>query len=228
VGPRSREVLARMTDADVSNAAFPFMHMQRLSIGGARVMAVRVSYAGELGWELYVPPEVAREVIGRIWAAGTDLGIRCAGYNALGSLRMEKAYRSWGRELLPSTSPAMAGLMFAVDFSKDFIGAEALTAETKAGPARRLVQFAVETGDGWLHGDEPIYRDGVLAGLVTSAAYGHTVQKMLAFGYVPVAPGEGPEALFTGNYQIDISGKRCSATPLRRPLYDPGGQRLRS
>lgn len=228
VGPHSRQLLARLTDADVSNQAFPFMHMQRLSIGGARVMAARISYAGELGWEIYVPPEVAREVIERIGEAGADLGLRCAGYNALGSLRMEKAYRSWGRELLPSTSPAMAGLMFAVDFSKDFIGAEALAAEAKAGPSRLLVQFAVETGGGWLHGDEPIYRDGVLAGLVTSAAYGHTVQKMLAFGYVPVMPGEAPEAVFTGDYQIDISGKRCPATPLRRPLYDPGGQRLRS
>jgi 4-methylaminobutanoate oxidase (formaldehyde-forming) len=228
MGPRSRDLLVKITDDDVSNEAFPFMDVRSISVGGARVLALRVSYAGELGWELYVPPDLAQEVVQHVWQAGENLGIECAGYHALGSLRMEKAYRSWGRDLLPGTSPAMAGLLFTVDFKKDFVGRAALEKEIRSKPVKRLVQFAVEAGDDWLFGDEPVYRDGEFVGLITSAAFGHTVNRLLAFAYLQLDGGAEREAIAAGRYEVDIGGVRCPAAPVFRPLYDPEGCKLRS
>ena len=228
VGPKSRQLISRITDADMSNSAFPFMGMQRIDIGSVRVMAVRISYAGELGWELYVHPEAADEVIQRVWNAGVDLGIKCAGYNALGSLRMEKAYRSWGRDILPNTSPIMTGLLFAVDLKKDFIGKSAVADEVNRKPVKRLVQFAVECGDDWLFGDEPIYRDGAFLGLVSSAAFGHTVKKMLAFGLIQNDVGVDNGFLGSGKYAIEVGGIRYPASIIERPLYDPTRKKLQT
>src|SRR5262249_39273257 len=145
--------------------------------------------------------------------AGADLGVRCAGYHALASLRTEKAYRSWGRELSPGISPAMAGLLFAVDFRKDFIGKRALMAEVRSGPARRLVQFSLEARDAWLFGDEPIYWRDRFVGLVTSAAFGHTVGAMLAFGYLPARMiVEAIDGEICG-FEIEVAGDRHPARP---------------
>jgi len=227
-GPHSRQLLSRLTDADLSNSAFPYRHAKYLSIGGARVLAVRISYTGELGWELYVAADAAHHLSDLLWEAGSDLGVGCAGYHALASLRMEKAYRSWGRELSPGTSPAVAGLLFAVDFDKDFIGKEALHAEVSAGPQRRLVQFSVDVQENWLFGDEPVYWNGQFAGLVTSAAYGHTVGAMLAFAYLDGDAAAAADAGLAAGFEIDVGGTRQLARPLLKAPYDPAGKRLRS
>ncbi|WP_413992310.1 GcvT family protein [Labrys okinawensis] len=222
MGPNSRELLARVTDTDMSNAAFPFRTAKLISIGGARVLASRISYAGELGWELYVPPEVASGVVEQIWSAGSDLGIKWAGYNALGSLRMEKAYRSWGRDILPDVTPSEAGLLFAVSSKKEFIGSKAVAKQKNEKLTRKLVQFAIDnTGDEFLYGDEPFYRDGVYCGMVSSAAYGHTVGSLLAFALL-TSPDDSP----TSTYEVEIGGKRFGARPLENPPYDPASKKM--
>lgn len=221
-GPSSRELLSRVSDCGLSNSSFPYMTARRINISHSRVLALRVSYAGELGWELYVPPEMADDVFDSLWSAGADLDLRCAGYNALGSLRAEKGYRSWGRELLAGISPARSGLMFAVDLGKEFIGKAALIEDAKRDAGATLAQFCAEIEGNWLYGDEPIYKNGQYLGLVSSAAYGHTVGKMLAFAWIP------KEAAADGDFEIEVAGVRYPAQLLKRPPYDPRGERLKS
>lgn len=223
-GPRSRELLKRVSESDLSNQTFPFMHARTITLGCSRALALRVSYAGELGWELYVPPESALDVLDTLWAAGKDLGLHCAGYNALASLRIEKGYRSWGRELSAGLTPVSSGLMYAVDLRKDFVGKAALLEAIEIDGGPFLAQLAVDIDDNWIYGDEPIYCNGQLQGLVTSAAYGHSVGKHLAFGYV----SKSARQLDGGRYKIEVAGNRYSATLLAQAPYDPRGERLRS
>lgn len=227
MGPRSREVLQKLTDTDMSNAAFPFMGARTISVAGARVLAVRASFAGALGWELYIPADAGRRVIDGVWSVGEPFGLQCAGYNALGSLRMEKQYRSWGRDIGPMTSALVAGMMPSGETTKEFIGQSALEKLRGTTPRKRLVQLAVDCGSEFLYGDEPVYRNGRFAGLVTSAAYGHTVGKMLAFVYLGIPEGAEWAAIAAGEYQVEIAGTRYGAQPLQKPLYDPAGSQLR-
>lgn len=230
MGPRSRDLLARLSAADFSNAAFPFATMRPVDLGYARVLAGRITYVGELGWELYVPTEFAVAVYEALAAAGGDLGLRDAGYYALESLRLEKGYRAWGREISPDVTPWEAGLGFAVKLDKaaPFIGREALAAAKAKPPARRIVSFALDDPEPIAWGGELVVRDGRPAGEVTSAAYGHTLGRTVCLAMVHAGGAAADAAwLASGTWQIDIAGKRYAATVHTRAPYDPAGERVR-
>jgi 4-methylaminobutanoate oxidase (formaldehyde-forming) len=231
MGPRSRDLLARLTDADLGNDAFPFGTMRRFEIGGAPVMAIRISYVGELGWELYIPAEFAPAVLDRVIEAGADLGARPCGMHAMDSLRIEKAYRHWGHDITGEDTPIEAGLGFACAFGKNvpFTGRDAALRQRDAGVARRMVQFALEDPAPLLYHNEPIYRDGTLVGLTTSANYGHTLGRAIAMGYVRDAGGlVTPEYVNAGRYEIEVAGVRHAARASLRPMHDPKGERIKA
>jgi 4-methylaminobutanoate oxidase (formaldehyde-forming) len=231
MGPNARRLLESLTDADLSAAAFPFGTSREIDLGCGFVRATRITYVGELGWELLIPADLAVHVYDTIAEAGQEHGLRPAGYHALDSLRMEKAYRSWGHDISAGDTPLEAGLGFAVAWDKPggFTGRDALLRQKEAGVQRRLVQFALSDPDAFAYHDEPVYRDGVLAGRVSSAAYGHTLGHTVALGYV-TAPERGtPPSWYTGGeYEIEIAGRRVPADASLRPRYDPASQRPRS
>jgi 4-methylaminobutanoate oxidase (formaldehyde-forming) len=228
MGPRSRALLSRLTGADVSNDAFPFGGARDIDIGYATVRAVRITYVGELGWELYVPTEFAVGVYDHVVAAGADLGLRHAGYHAMDSLRMEKGYRSWGHDISGEDTPLQAGLGFAVAFKKDgFVGREALLRQREQPLTRRLVMFTVHDPEPLLLGDEPIYRDGALVGRITSGAYGHTLGRSVGMGYVAHAAGVDAAFLRSGRWQLEIATERIDARAQLEPPYDPASARVR-
>jgi glycine cleavage system T protein len=230
MGPDSRRLLQPLTDADLSDAAFPFGQSREIDLGYGFVRATRMTYVGELGWELLIPADLAVHVYDTITRAGAPLGLRHAGYYALNSLRLEKGYRSWGHDISGGDTPLEAGLGFAVAWDKPggFIGREALHKQRDGGVGRRLVQFALEDPDVLAYHDEPIYRDDVLVGRVASAAYGHTLGRTVALGYVTAPPGAGRSWYLTGSYQIEVAAERVPARPSLRPLYDPGSERIKA
>ncbi len=234
MGPASRELLSRISTARFDNAAFPFGTSQQIDIGYATVRATRLTYVGELGWELYVPVEFAAAVYQDVVAAGVDLGLRNAGYYAVDSLRLEKGYRAWGRELTPDINPFEAGLAFAVNWAKgQFRGRAALEGLKNAGGtatvARRIASLTVDAPQTNLWGNELILRDGEPAGFVTSAAFGHTLGRPVALGLVSNPVGSADKAwIESGSWEIDLAGMRCSAAASLRAPYDPDGQRVRS
>ncbi len=226
MGPNARILLNRVTDADLSNAAFPFLASRIISVGHATVRAVRLTYVGELGWELHVPMDQAVLVYDAIMTAGTDLGVTNAGHYAINSLRLEKGYRAWGAELSPDDTPLEAGLGFAIDWNKPFLGREALLAQKQAGVRRRLVVFVLEDPEPVLWGSEPIYRDGKPVGCTTSGSYGHSVGGAIAMGYVSHSAVVTPEFVQSGRFEINVSGRRYPATAYLRPPYDPERRRI--
>lgn len=231
MGPRSRELISKLTRADLADDAFPFATVREIGIGHALVRAARITYVGELGWELYVPAEFAVSVYAAIREAGADLGLRPAGYYALESLRMEKGYRAWGSDLTPDYTPLEAGLAFAVRLDKEvpFIGKDALLRQKQQGVKRRLVLFTLEDAEALAFGGELILRDGEPVGEVTSAAYGHTLGRAVAMGYVQNRDGVADQAFIeTGRYALDIAGERFAAKTHSRPPYDPKGERIRA
>ena len=229
MGPGSRTLLSQLTDADLSNGAFPFGTSREIELGYARVRASRITYVGELGWELYVPTEFAAGVYEAIASAGAGAGLVHAGYHAMNSLRMEKGYRHWGHDIADEDSPLQAGLAFAVAFGKrdGFVGREALLAQKGQGLKRRLVQFALEDPEPLVYHNEPIWRDGQLVGRVTSGAYGHTLGRSLCMGYVSADPALAPEHLLAGSYEIEVACKRYSARASLKPFYDPSSARIK-
>ena len=230
MGPRSRELLSRLTDCDLSNEAFPFATSQVIDLGYARVRASRITYVGELGWELYVPTEFAQGVFDAVFGAGEDLGLRLAGYHAMNSLRMEKAYRHWGHDITDEDTPLQAGLGFAVAWNKPggFVGRDALMRQKERGLTRRLVNLALQDSDKLLYHNEPILRDGVLVGRVTSGMFGHTLGTALGMGYVENA-GEvvGADFVNSGAYEVEVAGERVKAAASLRPFYDPMNLRVK-
>jgi len=220
MGPRARHVLARATAADLDAAAFPFGSVREITVAGVAVRAIRMSYVGELGWELYVPVAGAGQVWDALERAG---GATPAGYYALDGLRLEKGYRAWSRELTPDDTPLEAGLGFTVRWDKPggFIGREALLAQRARGLSRRLLLFALEDPEAVAWGDEPILRDGRVAGTLTSAAHGHTLGRPVAMGYVACTAGAPAESLLSARYEIDIAGTRIAATPALRAWVAP-------
>jgi 4-methylaminobutanoate oxidase (formaldehyde-forming) len=229
MGPSSRTLLQRLTDADLTNEGFPFGAVRDIEIGPASVRAIRMSYVGELGWELYVPTEMAGAVFDRLAPAGEDLGMSLAGMHAMDSLRHEKGYRHWGHDITDEDTPIEAGLGFLCAWDKNphFIGREALLRQREKGVKKRLVQFALEDPEPLLYHNEPIFRDGAVVGHVTSAAYGHALGRALAFGYVR-GPGMVDAAYVkAGRYEIEIAGTRHAARASLAPFYDPKNLRLR-
>jgi 4-methylaminobutanoate oxidase (formaldehyde-forming) len=230
MGPRARALLARLTDADLSNGAFPFLTSREIWLGPARVRASRVTYVGELGWEVYVPTDLATGVYDALVAAGQDLGLRHAGYHAMDSLRIEKAYRSWGHDLGSEDTPLEAGLGFAVRLDKkvQFLGRDALLAQREKPLGRRLVVFTLEDEEPLLYHDEPILRDGVLVGRITSGAYGHTIGRAIGLGYVAHADGVTDAFIESGRWELEIACDRHRARAQLSPPYDPKSLRVRS
>jgi 4-methylaminobutanoate oxidase (formaldehyde-forming) len=230
MGPRSRELLSRLTDADLSNEAFPFATSQVIDVGYARARASRITYVGELGWELYVPTEFAQGVFDAIIEEGASADLQLAGYHAMNSLRTEKAYRHWGHDVTDEDTPLEAGLGFAVAWSKSggFIGRDALLRQREGGLRRRLVQIALADTGKLLYHNEPIWRDGALVGRITSGAFGHTVGKPLGMGYIENVGGTVDAAfIHSGRYEIEVAGQRVSAEVALRPFYDPTNRRVK-
>ena len=230
MGPRSRELLARVSDADLGPGAFPFLTSREIAIGQATARASRVTYVGELGWELYVPVEQAGLVYDELAQAGRDLGLRDAGYYALDSLRMEKAYRAWGREVTIDDTPWEAGLGFAVRLDKpvSFLGREALLEQRERTLTKRLLTFVLEDEAALPWGDEPILRDGRVVGSVTSAAFGHTLGRAVAMGYVRDPGGVDAAYVAGGRFELDVAGDRIPARAGLAAPYDPRALRVKS
>jgi glycine cleavage system aminomethyltransferase T/glycine/D-amino acid oxidase-like deaminating enzyme len=226
MGPRARDVLARVSTAALDSEAFPFGAVRDLGVAGVDVRAIRLSYVGELGWELYVPATRAGTVWDALMAGGDVVP---AGYYALDSLRIEKGSRAWGRELTPDDTPLQAGLAFTVKLDKpEFIGRSALIAQRQAGVSRRLLLFAFDGTGAMAWGDEPVYRDGRLVGTLTSAAHGHTLGRGVAMGYVESEPHAPAETLLQGRYEIEVAGEPVAAAVSLRAWHDPGGARPRA
>jgi len=223
-GPQARAVLARVTDAAVDNAAFPYFTAQPLHIAQIPVLAVRISYVGELGWELYAPTEFGLGLWDKLWEAGQAFGLVPVGDGAVDSLRLEKGYRAWGADIHTEYNPFEAGLEFAVNLNKgDFIGRAALLEARKAPPSKKLCCLIVDDPAVTLMGKEPIFAAGQVIGYVTSANTGYSVGCSIAYGYLPatfIEPGNRVEIYYFGNYH--------SATVSSEPLFDRINQRMKS
>ena len=222
MGPKSRSLLQDLTPSDVSNDAFPFASSREIELGFALVRASRITFVGELGWELYVPTEFMLGVYDEIVATGEAFGLVHAGYHALNSLRIEKAYRHWSHDITDEDTPLEAGLGFAVKFDKPggFIGRDALLAQREAGVPRKLLQFKLQDPQPLLYHNEPIWRDDTLVGHITSGAYGHTLGSCIGLGYVPADAADG-------DFEIEVAGVRIPADASSRPMYDPKNERIR-
>jgi glycine cleavage system T protein len=223
MGPLARELLQPLTPQDLSDAAFPFATSTEIELGYALVRASRITYVGELGWELYVPSEFMVGVYDEIVAVGVQHGLVHAGYHALNSLRIEKAYRHFGHDITDEDTPWEAGLGFAVKLDKPggFIGREALLRQREAGIAKRLVQFQLRSPEPLLYHNEPIWRGDAIVGFVRSGMYAHTLGAAVGLGYVSAGEIE-PDA-----YEIEVAGVRQAALASLRPLYDPKNERIR-
>ncbi|WP_027577373.1 FAD-dependent oxidoreductase [Bradyrhizobium sp. WSM1743] len=230
MGPNARPLLERLSACDLSNSAFPFASSQEIEVGYAKVRASRVTYVGELGWELYVPAEFAAHVFDTIIAAGTEYGLCQSGYFALGSMRMEKGYRHWGHDIGPEDTPYQAGLGFAVKLEKPggFIGRDALLRQKEQGPIRRrLVQFRMVEPDAPLvYHQEPVWADGHLVGSITSGAYGHRIGASLGMGYVENADGVDASFLAESEFEIEVAGARHKAVAQLAAQYDPSNSKI--
>ena len=226
MGPNARALLQSLSPNDLSHESFPFANSREIELGYAVVRAARITYVGELGWELYIPTEFTAGVYDTIVEAGEPFGLVHAGYHALDSLRIEKAYRHWGHDITDEDTPLEAGLGFAVKFDKPggFIGRDALLKEKAAGSAKRLLQFLLLDPQPLLYHNEPIWHDDVLVGHVTSGAYGHTLGGAIGLGYVDSARAPNPP---DGGFSVEVAGDRIPAEASSRPMYDPGNRRIR-
>lgn len=229
MGPHSRDLLSRLTTTDLSNDSFPFLTSQEIELGYAVVRATRITYVGELGWELYIPVEFATGVYDAIIDTGAALGLRHVGFHAMDSLRIEKGYRAWGLDITDQETPLESGLMFAVAFGKsaNFIGREALLRKRDGVLHKRLAVFTLDDAEPLLHGDEPIYRDGVLVGRTSSGSFGHTLGRAVGLGYVESDQEVDATFIRSGHYEIEVLAERYVAAASLRPLYDPKSQRVR-
>jgi 4-methylaminobutanoate oxidase (formaldehyde-forming) len=230
-GPKSRELLQKLTTADLSNSGFPFRTAREIDVGFARVLCVRITYLGELGYELYIPSEQATHVYDRLIEAGREFGLVHAGLKALGSLRMEKGYRDYGHDIDNTDVPDEVGLGFALDLQKPggFIGMEAVMAHRARGPmTRRLVQVLVKDPEPLMYHAEIVLRDRVPVGYVRAASYGHTLGG--AVGLAMIEPKVPLDAAYlnSGEWEVNIAGRLYPARVSLRPLYDPGMERIKA
>ena len=232
MGPKSRALLQRLSGEDLSNSAFPFGTSREIEIGYAVVRASRLTFVGELGWEIYIPADFALHVFDRIADAGQAFGLGHAGFFALNSLRMEKGYRHWGHDISEEDTPIEAGLSFAVDYDKPggFIGYEALVKARAAGvPTKRLVQFQLEPSASsvMLYHEEPIWKDGQIVGSITSGGYGYRIGRSLGMGYVHCPEGVTADYLASGGFEIEVACEKFKAEPSLRPFLDPKNERIK-
>jgi 4-methylaminobutanoate oxidase (formaldehyde-forming) len=227
MGPRSREFLQSLTPEDLSNAAFPFATSRVIELGYALVRASRITYVGELGWELYVPSEFMQGVYDELLGAGARYGLVHAGYHALNSLRIEKAYRHWGHDITDEDTPLEAGLGFAVKFDKPggFVGRDALLQQKKTGLRKRLLQFKLCSPEPLLYHNEPIWRADAIVGFIRSGMYAHTLGAAVGLGYVNGPPGAA--LVGADDYEIEVAGTRYAAIASLQPLYDPRNEKIK-
>jgi 4-methylaminobutanoate oxidase (formaldehyde-forming) len=228
MGPSSRTVLSRLTSADLSNDAFPFATAQQINVAGHDVRAMRLTYVGELGWELYVPWDEATSLFDALMDVGSEHGIRLAGYHAMNTLRLESGYRHWGHDITSEDTPIEAGLGFAVAWDKrSFRGKEALIGQKQGTTPKRLVQFRLDDPDHLLYHDEPIYRNGDIVGRTSSGMWSYEEDRCLAMGYVTNPSGVTKEWIEDGTFEIEVATKKIFSTASLRSFYDPTNQRVR-
>jgi glycine cleavage system T protein len=231
MGPNSRALLQPLCENNLANEAFAFGQSREITVGAAPARATRISYMGELGWELYVPSEFAIGVFDLLVENGATHGLKLCGMHAMDSLRIEKAYRHWGHDITDEDTPLEAGLGFAIAFDKNaaFIGRDALLRQRdiKALP-KRMVQFALEDPAPLLYHNEPIYRDGKLVGTTSSANYGHHLERAIAMGYVRNESGVDAGFVAGGKWEIEIGLKRFAARASLKPFYDPTSARMKA
>ena len=235
MGPESRALLQKLSGEDLSNAAFPFGRSREIELGYARVRASRITYVGELGWEIYMPSEFAAHVFETIWEAGRAFGLRPAGMHTMNNARMEKAYRHWGHDIADEDTPIEAGLGFAVAFDKKggFIGREALEKQRRKNmaPTKRLIALALLDSSEkapLIYHEEPIYRDGRIVGSTTSGAWGHRVERSLGLGYVHNPEGVVPDWLNSASWEVELAWERHPVKVQLQPFYDPTGERIKT
>ena len=224
-GPMARQILGSTTSDDVSNEAFPYLTAREISVGHVPVTALRVTYVGELGWELYCPMEYGLLLWDTLWEAGRPAGLLAGGYRAIDSLRIEKGYRVWSSDITPEETPYEAGLGFAVRLGKeaDFIGRQALASAKEAGPRKRLACLVLDDPGSVALGNEPVRVEGAVVGRVTSGGYGFTVERSIAYGYLP------PQLAEVGQRgEVEVFGEWIGCTVSAEPLFDPTGDRIKA
>jgi len=224
-GPRAREVLAPLTPQDLGNSAFPYMSLRETTVGDVPVRMLRVTYVGELGWEIYCPTEYGLGLWRALWAAGQPHGMLAGGYRAIDSLRLEKGYRVWGADITADETPEEGGVGFCVKLDKEggFVGREALLEAERGGPRRRLCCLTLEDPRRVALGNEPVRVGGELGGRVTSGGYGYTVERSIAYAYLP------PQAAAPGTaVEVEIFGRWVGGEVAGEPLFDPKGERIRA
>ena len=222
-GPAARDIIQPLTTTTITNEAFPFMTAQQLAVGSVPCLALRVTYVGELGWELYCPSEFGQRLWDTIWESGRDKGLVGGGYKAVESLRLEKGYRAWASDISPESDPYQAGLGFCVKLDKgEFIGRSALLKKRDAPADTRLACLVLEDPRSVALGSEPVRIDGKVTGRVTSGGYGYTVKKSIAYAYVPASAAVGTRV------EVEIFGTWVPGEIAKEPLYDPRGDKIRN
>lgn len=228
MGPKARDLMQKVSPNDFSNEAHPFGTAREIEVGMGLARAHRVTYVGELGWELYVSTDQAAHVFETLEAAGADAGLRLCGLHTLDSCRIEKAFRHFGHDITDEDHVLEAGLGFAVKSAKgEFIGREAVLAKRDKGLSRRLLQFRLSDPEPLLFHNEAIVRDGEIVGTITSGNYGHHLGGAIGLGYVP-CQGEGEADVLASGYEIEIAGTRVKAVASSKPMYDPKAERVKA
>jgi 4-methylaminobutanoate oxidase (formaldehyde-forming) len=222
-GPRARDILSSVCPDDLSNDGFPFMTSREVTVGEVPCLALRVTYVGELGWELYAPVEFGAALFDTLMQAGEPHGLVPAGYRAIDSLRLEKGYRAWGADVTPDDSPLEAGLAFAVASDKDFVGKDPLESLRAEGTRRKLACLVLSDPRSSTLGNEPVRAQGEIVARVTSGGIGYTVGASIAYAYLP------SELAATGtNLDVEVFGDWIGSEVVNEPLYDPKGERIRA
>ncbi len=221
-GPLARDLVTSISSDDFSNDGLKYFRVKRAEIGGVPVTVMRLSYVGELGWEIYTSAENGQRLWDVLWQAGQQHGVIAAGRTAFNALRLEKGYRSWGTDMTTEYDPYEAGVSFAVKAGKTgYVGADALEGRSVETASRRMRCLTVDDGESVLMGKEPVFHDGVAVGYVTSAAFAYTIRKPIAYAYLPAGVGEGDSV------EIEYFGTAVKATVTPEPVYDPTMSRLR-
>jgi len=229
MGPNSRKLLGKLTSADLSNEAYPFGSAKEIEFGWTKALALRISYVGELGWEIYVPSDYAPGALDLLLEEGKAFGLKPAGMHAMNFLRLEKAYRHWGHDISPDDTPHESGLAFicAMDKAVPFIGREAVAAERGKKLTKRLVQFALQDPQPLLYHNEPIFMNGRNVGYVTSAGYSFTEKCAIGMGYIKHPEGVDQALIDGSKFEIEVADKKVPARASLKPFYDPKGERLK-
>ena len=228
MGPKARDLMQKVSPADFSNASHPFGMAKEIEIGMGLARAHRVTYVGELGWEIYASSDQTAHIFEAIEEAGSGLGLKLCGLHTLDSCRIEKAYRHWGHDITDEDHVSEAGLGFTVSRKKpEFIGRDAVLRKEEAGLNRRMLQFRLKDPEPLLFHNEALVRDGKIVGPVTSGNYGHFLGGAIGMGYVPCA-GQSEAEVLASHYEIEVAGKRHEAIASLAPMYDPKSERVRA